>query len=299
MIDFASIGSVNNYLKNMGMQQNWNRKQQTGNFQPDGAKTVSQWVEKQKQSIKEAKKEPKEDKLLNDIKNKLSSGSRLLDSELKYLQKNDFETYKQAKAAETERNIYERELRMCRTKEDVQKYKMAHTARALENVKSAMNSSGGSKEDKLGAVMGEQKKMSAINAAEKDFVKSGEYSKLPSQAEKLKAERDLKRAKKEESRAAAEKRKERKAAEQAHAEKIRQNREEQKARLEKKKKVKRLKKNKKFKATKAKYTTAQALNTTEARKVRRANAKAAYEQSSMGIVRAFISSAAKDMDIRA
>ena len=298
MIDFASIGSVNNYLKNMGMQQNWNRKQQTGSFQPDGTKTVSQWVEKQKQSIKEAKKEPKEDKLLNDIKNKLSSGGRLLDSELKYLQKNDFETYKQAKAAETERNTYERELRMCRTKEDVQKYKMAHTASALENVKSAMNS-GGSKEDKLKAVMGEQQKMSAINAAEKAFVKSGEYSKLPSQAEKLKAERDLRRAKKEESRAAAEKRKEKKAAEQAHAEKLRQKREEQKARLEGKKRVKRLKKNKKFKASKAKYTTAQALNTAEAKKVRRANAKAAYEESSMGIVRAFISSAAKDMDIRA
>lgn len=298
MIDFASIGSVNNYIKNMGMQQNWDRKQQTGNFKPDGTKNIGEWVEKQKQSINEAKKEPKEDKLLGDIKNKLSSGNRLLASELEYLQKNDFETYKQAKAAETERNIYERELRMCRTKEDVQKYKMAHTARALENVKSAMNS-GGSKDDKLEAVMGEQKKMSAINAAEKDFVKSGEYSKLPSQAEKLKAERDLRRAKKEESRAAAEKKKEKKAEEKVRAEKAKQKREEQKARLEKRKKVKKLNKTKKFKATKAKYTTAQALNTTEAKKVRRANAKAAYEQSSMGIVRAYITSAAKDMDIKA
>lgn len=298
MIDFASIGSVNNYIKNMGMQQNWNRKQQTGSFQPDGAKTIGEWVEKQKQSINEAKKEPKEDKLLNDIKNKLSSGNRLLSSELEYLQKNDFETYKQARAAETERNIYERELRMCRTKEDVQKYKLAHTARALENVKSAMNS-GGAKEDKLEAVMGEQKKMSAINAAEKDFVKSGEYSKLPSQAEKLKVERDLRRAKKEESRAAAEKKKEKKAAEQAHSEKIKQKREEQRARLEKKKKIKKFKKRKKFTASKAKYTTAQALNTTEAKKVRRANAKAAYEQSSIGIAIAYITSAAKDMDIKA
>lgn len=306
MLDFTSIGSVNSYLKNMDMQQKWDQKQRTGNYKADGIKTASEWIENQKNNIKEKEESTGNDKVLTGIKDKFYAGSRLTSSELQYLQKKDPVAYQQAAAAERERRIYERELRMCRTKEDVQKYKMSHTVRALENVKSTMNNSSVSKDKKVESVLGEHQKMSAVNAAERDFVRSGEYSRLPSEAEKLKAERDMRRAKREESRAAAEKRAEKKSEEAERREKLRQKKEAAKKDIEEKKikgkhkkKVKNFSRSKKkFRAKKAAYTTQQAQNTAEARKVRYANAKVAYEQSRAGTARAIISGE-KDLDIRA
>lgn len=306
-IKATDLYSVNSYLKNMDMQKKWEQKQRTGNYKADGIKTASEWVEKQKDTFKkkeqEREKAKNSDQVLDSIKNKAARGSALTASELKYLRSKDEIAYQRALAAENERKIYEHELRMCRTKEDVQRYKMHHAVYAYERVKSAMSDSSMSEDEKLGAVMGEFQRMSAVNKAERDFIRSGEYSSLPSQAEKLKAERDLKRAQKEESRAAAEKRAEKKAEAEEYAEKTRQKRAEAKAKAQGKKVKGLSKKKRKFKAKKAKYTTAQAQNTNEARKVRRANARADYEATKGYAERAIISgdtgSTSKSLDVTA
>lgn len=315
MLDIAdtSVYSVNNYLKNMDMQNKWEHKQRTGNYESDGIKTASEWAARQRDVFEkktygqepeqEQEKEPDKDEILESIKSKLSSGGWLTASELRYIESKDKALFQQAVGAENERKIYEHELRMCRTKEDVQKFKMHHTAYSAERVKSAVTDPSKSDEEKMEAAIGELNRMSAVNKAERDFVRSGEYSMLPSQAEKLKAERDLRRAKKEESRAAAEKRAEKKAEAKERAEKAKQKRKEERAKLQGKKVTKLNKKKKKFKAKKAKYTTAQALNTTEAKKVRRANAKADYEMTRVFAARAAISgnagSSSKSLDVRA
>ena len=308
MLDIAStsVYSVNSYLKNMDMQKKWEQKQRTGNYKADGIKTASEWVEKQKDTFKkkeqEREKAKENDQVLNSIKDKAARGGMLTASELKYLRTKDEMAYQRALAAENERKIYEHELRMCRTKEDVQRYKMHHAVYAYDRVKSAMSNSSMSDDEKLEAVMGDYQRMSAINKAERDFIRSGEYSRLPSQAEKLKAERDLRRAQKEESRAAAEKRAEKKAQAEESAEKARRKREETKARAEGKKVKALSKKKRKFKAKKAKYTTAQAQNTNEARKVRRANARADYEATKGYAERAIISGdkgSSKSLDVTA
>lgn len=302
-INTADFYSVNNYLKNMDMQNKWEQKQRTGNYKADGIKTASEWVEKQRDTFKKSEQEKETDTVLDSIKKKLYGGGYLTVSELKYLQSKDEAAYQRAVTAENERKIYEHELRMCRTKEDVHKFKMNHTAYAAERIKSAVSDASKSDEEKMEAAIGELNRMSAVNKAERDFVRSGEYSRLPSQAEKLKAERDLRRAKKEESRERSEKRAEKKAEAEARAEKARQKRKEEKAKAEGKKVRKLSKKRKKFKAKKAKYTTAQALNTTEAKKVRRANAKADYEMSRVFAARAAIAGDAgktsKSLDVRA
>lgn len=309
MLDISSVPmySVNSYIKNMDMQNKWDQKQRTGNYKADGIKTASEWIEKQKDTFKkkeqEREKAKNSDQVLNSIKDKVARGSMLTASELRYLKSKDEMAYQRAITAENERKIYEHELRMCRTKEDVQKFKMHHLAYAADRVSSAMNSSSMSEDDKLDSVMGDYQKMSAINKAERDFIRSGEYSRLPSQAEKLKSERDLKRAQKEESRAAAEKRAEKEAEAEEYAEKARRKREETKAKAAGKKVRSITKKKRKFKAKKAKYTTAQAQNTNEARKVRRANARADYEATKGYAERAIISgeagSTSKGLDVTA
>lgn len=305
MLDILSapMYSVNSYLKNMDMQKKWEQKQRTGNYKADGIKTVSEWVEKQKDTFNKKEQKKDSDSVLDSIKNKAARGGMLTASELKYLRSRDEMAYQRALAAENERKIYEHELRMCRTKEDVHRFRMHHIAYSADRVKSAMSDASMSEDDKLNAVMGDYQRMSAINKAERDFIRSGEFSRLPSQAEKLKAERDLKRAQKEESRAAAEKRAEKKAEASERAEKARQKREETKAKAKGKKVRKLTQKNKKFKAKKARYTTAQAQNTNEARKVRRANARADYEATKGYTERAIISgdtgSSSKSLDVTA
>ncbi len=300
MLDIKStdLYSVNSYLKNMDMQNKWEQKQRTGNYKADGIKSASEWAEKQRDTFEKKERENDRDTVLDSIKNKAAYGGYLTASELQYLKSKDEAAYQRAVTAENERKIYEHELRMCRTKEDVQRYKMHHTAYSAERVKSAVNDASMSEDEKLDSVMGEFQRMSAVNKAERDFIRSGEYSKLPSQAEKLKAERDLKRAQKEESRAAAEKRAEKKAEAKERAEKARQKRKEEKAKAEGKKVRSLSKKKRKFKAKKAKYTTAQAQNTNEARKVRRANAKADYEMTKGYEARAVIAGSSGGLDIK-
>lgn len=303
MMDFMSAGSINSYLKNMDMQLKWQQNQAAGNYRPSVQNTqttkyknVDEWLGAQKQKSEEA--EDKKNKQLNEIKNKYASGKVLTLKEQRYLQMNDPVTYAQMQAAETAGKIYENQLMTCRTKEDVNRYKLSHIGQALSSIKSAMNDPSMSPEDKLNAVMTEKKKMDAVNKAEWEFIKRGDYGRLPSLAEKLKAERDMKRAKAEEARAAKEKEAEKKAQREEQAEKAREKREEEKARWEQirqkrkaerdadakkvvhKKKVKRLSKSrKKVSFKKARYTTQQASNTYEARKVRSANARAAAARS--------------------
>ncbi|MDE6594840.1 MAG: hypothetical protein K2K44_02375 [Oscillospiraceae bacterium] len=312
-IKATDLYSVNSYLKNMDMQKKWEQKQRTGDYTADGIKAVSEWAKKQRDTFEKKQqeqaaeaaakaKENDRDTVLESIKNKISYGGWLTASELRYIESKDKILYQQAISAENERKIYEHELRMCRTKEDVQRYKMHHALYAYDRVKSAMSNSSMSEDEKLDAVMGDYQRMAAVNKAERDFIRSGEYSRLPSQAEKLKAERDLRRAQKEESRAAAEKRAEKKARAEESAEKARRKREETKAKAEGKKVKGLSKKKRKFRAKKAKYTTAQAQNTNEARKVRRANARADYEMTKGYAERAMISGdtgSSKSLDVTA
>lgn len=301
MLDLNTVGSIDTYLRINDMRQRWDSRRETGNYTADGVAAQSRLVEKltdkftrsfSEEPDKNGTEEKEKDGTLEDIRSKYYSGGRLTLNELRYLQSRDTSLYKQAMSSETERLIYERELRCCVTKEDVYRNKMCHIAYAWEKFKSAENDPNMSDEDKANTISGVQRTLSDINSAERDFVASGEFSRLPSQGEVIKANRDMNRAKKEEARAAAEKKAEERSRREERTEKTRNKRKEAARRLEEKKaeksgrkvKIKAAdtrKKRKKFRAKKARYTTAQANNTYEARKVRRAYAKAAYERNKL------------------
>lgn len=310
MLDLTAVGSLNTYLKMTDMQQRWNSRRETGDYTADGITTQSRLVRKLTDKFtrtfsedtdkneNENTEETEKDSELEDIKTKYHSGGRLTPNELKYLQSKDTALYRQAMSSETERLIYEKQLRCCVTKEDVHRSKLCHLASAWEKLKSAEND-----EDRADTVSEVQRTLNDMNSTERDFVASGEFSRLPSQGEVIKANRDMNRAKREEARAAAEKKAEEKSRREERAEKARSKRKEAARRLEEKKAKKSgknvklkaadtRKKRKKFRAKKARYTTAQASNTYEAKKVRRAYAKAAYERNKFAveITRAAVSS---------
>lgn len=273
-MDITAMNSVNNYVKSINMQQKWQQKKESGDFSANGIRSVNEWIEEQKNKLSENNSEDKSsDKILTGIRTKMSCGGKLSPSEKSYLQRKDPVAYAQAMEVEAERAAYARELKKCRTKEEVMRFKMSHAARSLANVNSVMNDPHIPQEKKLSAVMSEQQKMSAIEKETVDFVKSGDYAALPTEREKLKAEKDMEKAKSEEKRCkdANDKAKEQESKPAVKDEKGVQQKE--KHRPEEKPKI----------------TKEQAENTPEARKVRRAKAKAAYEESRDRYARELIS----------
>lgn len=133
-------------------------------------------------------------KLQAQIDLKLNSGQKLTAEEKEYLRKNNPEAYQHVKNLEAEQENYERELKKCQTKDEVERVKMLHTAASLSAVNNIMNNPNIPENKKFELVMREHQKNSALQESTREFVESGRYAKLPTEAERLKAEKDLKEA---------------------------------------------------------------------------------------------------------
>lgn len=208
-MDFMYSCSVNNYIKTMDMQVKWQNKKKDGNFSADGIKSASEWAEEQKKKIKERAEsagggnssdeyDKSKDKVLKSITEKLNRGDKLTPSEKRYLQQKDPQAYQEVLDIEKEQMYYECQLRRCRTKDEFHKLRMIRTISSLSTVKSAQNNSSLSQDNKLAVVAGEQQKNAAMEKSEKEFIKRGELSKLPTQAECIAVAKKLAEARRSE-----------------------------------------------------------------------------------------------------
>ena len=190
------------------MQKKWNMKKSTNNFAADGTMSIDEWIKKQTEKADSFSLNDdntnKSDERLNDIHNKLYCGKKLTLDEEQYLQKKDPMAYRQLKASEAEQKSYEEELKRCRTKEEVSRVRMAHTAASLSFVNSVKNNPNIPEGQKLALVSGELQKIKALDKITEKFVKSGRYAKLPTDNEKLEAEKLLKEAEQNEIASSAE-----------------------------------------------------------------------------------------------
>lgn len=190
------------------MQVKWQNKKKNGDYSADGIKTASQWVEEQKNKMRERTEsssgssdsgdDKSKDKVLKSITEKLNRGDRLTSSEKRYLQQKDPQAYQKVLDIEKEQIYYECQLRRCRTKDEFHKLRMIRTISSLSTVKSAQNNSSLSQDDKLAVAAGEQQKNAAMEKSEKEFIKRGELSKLPTQAECIAAAKKLAEARRSE-----------------------------------------------------------------------------------------------------
>lgn len=194
------VTSLNTYTKNMEMKMKWQKKQTEKAYTAkDTGSTDSKdtTVRQQLEEIRESAKDNSA-QMAAQIELKMKTGKRLSAKEMEYLKEHDPETYKKAKAIEMEREAYERELKNCKTKEDVQRVKAAHAAAGLDQVNNIKNNPNIPSGKKLELIKQELAKSNALEDSLHSFVKSGEYKKLPSEAEKQKAEKDMEEAKKAE-----------------------------------------------------------------------------------------------------
>ncbi len=193
-MDFSVMQSIGMYTKNMEMQMKWKQKKANNDFTADGSTKLSDPTARQAEEIREAQADGSS-KLSAQIRTKLAAGKKLTREEMDYLQKNDPQTYQKARAIEEEQKSYEEELKRCRTKEDVQRVKMNHTAASLSTVNNVKNNPAIPEGAKLGIMWQELMKTRALEETMGEFVKSGRYAQLPTEAEKAEAEKELKEAK--------------------------------------------------------------------------------------------------------
>ena len=114
---------------------------------------------------------------------------------MEYLQKNDPQLYQKVKSIEAEQKNYENELKRCKTKEEVQRVRTNHAAASLSTVNNIKNNPNIPEGKKLELIWQEHMKNQALEEVTKEFVESGKYAKLPTEAEKAEAEKELKEAK--------------------------------------------------------------------------------------------------------
>ena len=120
---------------------------------------------------------------MNSISGKLRSGQELTPEEVRYLQKNNPALYQEYQEIRSEKEAYERGLKNCKTKEDVERFKINKMNGYLSQAKSVMNNPNipkGQKKALMEKILG---KTMGIEKVHMKFVASGGYAALPTDEE--------------------------------------------------------------------------------------------------------------------
>lgn len=196
-MDFTAIQSLGTFTKNMEMQLKWQKKKEDNDFTADGSTKITDPTAWQAEEIRKAQADGTA-KLSTQIRTKLATGKKLTKEEMEYLEKHDPQTYQKVKALEAEQKSYEKKLKNCKTKEEVQQVRTERVAASLSVVNNVKNNPAIPEGAKLGIIWQELQKNMAMEETIRKFVESGEYAQLPTEAEKRKVEKELEELKKAE-----------------------------------------------------------------------------------------------------
>lgn len=182
----SMIGSIGSYLKNIELKQTWQLRKENGYIK--GRMSLEDWMKKQEEKIGFRPPKP-HDYTMSSIENKVRSGKSLTLEERKYLQTHNPELLKTADENEAVQRNFEKELRECRTKEDVQRLRMKYINASMTTLNAVANNPNIPKEKKLEIAWKENGKVMATQEALAQFIKKGGYEKLPTEAEKAEVEK--------------------------------------------------------------------------------------------------------------
>lgn len=155
-------------------------------------KKTKGFVEKQREmspeehmleQFKEQAAQEKEAEYTNGIANKVMSGKTLSAEEIEYLQQKNPELLKKYQEMQEEKKSYERQLRRCKTKEEVERVRVNKINGYLAQAKSISHNAvipKGEKKAMLEEIMAHLTNMEKVHAK---FVKSEQYRKMPREQE--------------------------------------------------------------------------------------------------------------------
>lgn len=177
-------GTISNAVRQDFLSKKFEAKKKSGNILSKQEKNsnVNRTPEQSMiERFREEMKQNKENSKINGIANKVTNGEDLTPEEEQYLAAKNpglFNSYKQAKL---EQKSYEEKLKNCKTKDEVQRLKTNTVNGYLAEMSAAKGT--GSK----GAIVATAKKVLAklknIEKVEMEFIESGAYSSLPTEAD--------------------------------------------------------------------------------------------------------------------
>lgn len=201
MVDFRSISSLSSFMKQTEMKTRWKLKKDRNDYKADGSTSLDSILKgssagsqkggitvqhMDEQSRLEAMlpdpPDPEEQKL-REITTKYQNGEKLTEDEKEFIRKKNPELYNEIRNSDAEAENYEREIKNAKTKDEVNRIKNAHALRAYATVQSVENNPNISEGYKLAVALREMRNSNIRQKIEAEFVKSGEYEKLPTEAE--------------------------------------------------------------------------------------------------------------------
>lgn len=196
-MNFFEIGSMTNYMKNMDLQSRWDMRKRSSYFEGNDANSTTEFLLKQAHDVTGTMfgNNDNQQSQMQAIYTKIYSGKDLTYEEMQLLAEKDPSTYNKLKADEAEQEAVKEKLRRCKTKEEVEKVKADYTSRAMSELSAVANNPNIPKAAKLAVAQRVMGKLIKLNGVMEEFVKEGNYAKLPTEAEKFKAQQDLKQAK--------------------------------------------------------------------------------------------------------
>ncbi|MDO5602587.1 MAG: hypothetical protein Q4G07_07435 [Oscillospiraceae bacterium] len=139
--------------------------------------TPTEEKQRRDKSTIEAMMDPDRGKTMNivSIQGKLDRGQKLSNKEMEWLRRNKPDLYKKAKEVQAEREQFERELKSCKTKDDVQRLRMRYSQKIYSEMKTAMKNGGD--------IITPKWKFLAVGDSYSQFTRTAEYKDLPTEVE--------------------------------------------------------------------------------------------------------------------
>ncbi|MBQ4103845.1 MAG: hypothetical protein IJC90_05220 [Clostridia bacterium] len=190
---FNLMTSLNHIKKNGALEKQWQYKKKNAITED---MTELQRKNAEYKSFFEKLEEQNGDETLQRIMSKWQAGGKLSANEMLYLQKTNPTLYQQVVNAEREAEAYEEELRRCETKDEVRRLKMNKINASIAKIQSAERA-GVPEGARLALAQAELNKIQQIERITTKFIESGEFDKLPTDAEKFEAEQAIKEAQRE------------------------------------------------------------------------------------------------------
>ena len=173
-------GTIYSMGKMAELESKWKQKKESGKIFQKEMTAEERLMARYQEDLENMRKND----TMNSISGKLRSGQELTPEEVRYLQKNNPALYQEYQEIRSEKEAYERGLKNCKTKEDVERFKINKMNGYLSQAKSVMNNPNipkGQKKALMEKILG---KTMGIEKVHMKFVASGGYAALPTDEER-------------------------------------------------------------------------------------------------------------------
>ena len=190
-----NTGTVQGHVKLQMLDMKWQKKKEDVNQNKNDNLSQEEILLR---SLEDQAEDVRKGRDTEQIYTKLKTGGTLTEEEIAYLKEHDPEALAEYEKAQNEKKSYEKALKNCKTKEDVDRLKMNRMGNFAARAKSIANNPYIPKDKKLELMNKLNNEVCCIRDAHMKFVKSRAYEELPKEAEIAEARASETVAKKDE-----------------------------------------------------------------------------------------------------